>query len=138
MENASKALLIAAAVLIVILLIAFGMRIFNANDDTADQADQTAQSTSMQTFNARLTQYEGKNKTGRAVRDLVTTINQLNESNPQHTVSFEANDTIISGSGPNNYAFAGTNNNRYKVDLSYNAKTGYIDKIKIETATTTP
>ena len=38
MENASKALLIAAGVLIVILLIAFGMSIFNSTGETADQA----------------------------------------------------------------------------------------------------
>lgn len=38
MENASKALLIAAAVLIVILLIAFGMSIFNSTGDTSDDA----------------------------------------------------------------------------------------------------
>lgn len=36
MENASKALLIAAAVLIVVLLIAFGMNIFNQATDSAD------------------------------------------------------------------------------------------------------
>ena len=36
MENASKALLIAAAVLIVVLLIAFGMRIFNNAQTGAD------------------------------------------------------------------------------------------------------
>lgn len=40
MENASKALLIAAAVLIVILLIAFGMRIFQGTTDVQGQADQ--------------------------------------------------------------------------------------------------
>lgn len=38
MENASKALLIAAAVLIVILLVAFGMRIFNSTSETAKSA----------------------------------------------------------------------------------------------------
>ena len=38
MENATKALLIAAAVLIVILLIAFGMKIFNSTSDTTGQA----------------------------------------------------------------------------------------------------
>ena len=38
MENASKALLIAAAVLIVILLIAFGMSIFNSTGDTSADA----------------------------------------------------------------------------------------------------
>ena len=36
MENASKALLIAAAVLIVVLLIAFGMGIFNKATDSGD------------------------------------------------------------------------------------------------------
>jgi len=41
MENATKALLIAAAVLIVILLIAFGMSIFNSTGDVADQATGT-------------------------------------------------------------------------------------------------
>ena len=40
MENATKALLIAAAVLIVILLIAFGMRIFNGTTAVQGQADQ--------------------------------------------------------------------------------------------------
>ena len=41
MENASKALLIAAAVLIVILLIAFGVGIFNSAQD-AGSADEAA------------------------------------------------------------------------------------------------
>ena len=41
MENATKALLIAAAVLIVILLIAFVMRIFNSTSDVSGQATST-------------------------------------------------------------------------------------------------
>ena len=43
MENASKALLIAAAVLIVILLIAFGMRIFYSTGDVSGQAESTGE-----------------------------------------------------------------------------------------------
>ena len=41
MENVSKALLIAAGVLIVILLIAFGMSIFNSTGDTSADAKAT-------------------------------------------------------------------------------------------------
>lgn len=41
MENASKALLIAAAVLIVILLIAFGMRIFSSTSGVGKSATNT-------------------------------------------------------------------------------------------------
>ena len=40
MENASKALLIAASVLIAILLIAFGIRIFNSVSNTSESATQ--------------------------------------------------------------------------------------------------
>lgn len=52
MENASKALLIAAAVLIVILLIAFGMRIFNSTSDVSGQATSTGKELSNQTSQA--------------------------------------------------------------------------------------
>lgn len=52
MENASKALLIAAAVLIVILLIAFGMRIFNSTSDVSGQATETGAQLSNQTSQA--------------------------------------------------------------------------------------
>ena len=52
MENASKALLIAAAVLIVILLIAFGMRIFNSTSDVSGQATSTGTQLSNQTTQA--------------------------------------------------------------------------------------
>lgn len=49
MENASKALLIAAAVLIVILLIAFGMRIFNSTGNTSSKATETGEKLTEQT-----------------------------------------------------------------------------------------
>lgn len=43
MENASKALLIAAAVLIVVLLVAFGMRIFNSSSSAGDAEEAANQ-----------------------------------------------------------------------------------------------
>ena len=52
MENASKALLIAAGVLIVILLIAFGMSIFNSTGDTSAQAEQVGTQIQTQTQSA--------------------------------------------------------------------------------------
>ena len=42
MENASKALLISAGVLIVVLLIAFGMRIFNGSSTMGDQVQDVS------------------------------------------------------------------------------------------------
>lgn len=43
MENASKALLIAAAVLIVILLVAFGVNVFNQSKNAGDATESAAQ-----------------------------------------------------------------------------------------------
>ena len=42
MENASKALIIAAAILISILLISLGLMAFNSSKDTSDQAKDVA------------------------------------------------------------------------------------------------
>ena len=42
MENATKALLIAAAVLIVIVIIALGVRLLNTAADTSGQAEQVS------------------------------------------------------------------------------------------------
>ena len=44
MENATKALLIAAAVLIAIVLIALGVNLLNAGSDTSDQAKTVSNS----------------------------------------------------------------------------------------------
>ena len=72
MENASKALLIAASVLIVILLVALGMRIFNNSAGTAaDDATATAQSISSQSQMAVYSQYIGTIP-GSQVTDLLT------------------------------------------------------------------
>ena len=52
MENASKALLIAAAILIVIVLIAFGVSVLNSSGDIGDQATGTGSAISNQTNQA--------------------------------------------------------------------------------------
>ena len=52
MENATKALLIAAAVLIVILVIALGMRIFNSTSGATKEASNAGQAISNSTTEA--------------------------------------------------------------------------------------
>lgn len=54
MENASKALLIAAGVLIIILLIAFGMKIFNSAGDTSKDAQEVGSTITSQNKNAKI------------------------------------------------------------------------------------
>lgn len=73
MENASKALLIAGAVLIVILLIAVGMKIFNSSSSTADQVDTNMQTVEITTFNNKFLQYAGK-QSGTQVKALINVV----------------------------------------------------------------
>ena len=76
MENASKALLIAASVLIVILLIALGMGIYNNSAGTAaSDAASTAKSISSQSQMATYNQYIGTSIAGAQVSDLLTKLN---------------------------------------------------------------
>lgn len=51
MENASKALLIAGSVLVVIVLIAVGMRILNSTAGASESAKKTMDSTAITNFN---------------------------------------------------------------------------------------
>ena len=52
MENATKALLIAAAVLIVIVIIALGVRLLSAGGDSSEKASQVSQSLTSSTDDA--------------------------------------------------------------------------------------
>lgn len=78
MENASKALIIAGAILLSILIIALGVYIFNmakssVNTDTLDSLD-------ISTFNSQFTQYEG-DQLGSSVKSLLTAIIASNNTN---------------------------------------------------------
>ena len=74
MENASKALLIAAAVLIVLLIIAMGMNIFNSTDATTDQVEVTMTTTEISTFNNKFTSYLGTNKSAANAKSLANVV----------------------------------------------------------------
>lgn len=83
MENASKALLIAGSVLIVILLIAMGVRVFTSTSGTTDATEQTMKSTEIAQFNSKFTQYVGNNKSYGQVRALFDLISAHNSTSPK-------------------------------------------------------
>ena len=63
MENATKALLIAGSVLIAILLIAVGLRVFNSTRGTTEAAQTTMNATEVSMFNNKFIPYIGNKKT---------------------------------------------------------------------------
>ena len=59
MENASKALIIAGAILISILLISIGIILINSGRDVTETGKTAMQSQRIQAFNAQFLPYEG-------------------------------------------------------------------------------
>ena len=78
MENATKALLIAAAVLIAILIISLGLAVYNKASTATDSADLSG--AEIQAQNEKFLKYNGNKKRGSEVNALLQTVlsNNLN------------------------------------------------------------
>ncbi|MBQ6992469.1 MAG: hypothetical protein IJN50_06160 [Clostridia bacterium] len=79
MENASKALLIAGAILIVILLIAVGMLVYSQSRSVIDVGVAQMSSTEISMFNAQFNDYSGSQK-GSSVKALLQAVNANNQT----------------------------------------------------------
>lgn len=119
MENASKALIIAGAVLISILLISVGVLIMNSVDPMTEATGQQSESMAIQTFNAQFTQYEGDDVPGSQVRTLISTVKAAQKSyNRTVTITNEASLIVKATS-------------RYTVTIKSYDTDGYINEITI-------
>ena len=86
MENASKALIIAGAILLSILLISLGIMIFTQAQDTVTNSGMSDEE--VEAFNNNFTKYEGKQK-GTMVKSLINAVlaNNSNENNAEKQVT---------------------------------------------------
>ena len=133
MENATKALLIAASVLIVILLITLGVGIFTSAEEQMGNADLSEYQ--VQQFNDKFKKYEGEQVSGSDVNALIDTV--FNHNNQQEDTS-----TCIKVSGATSIKASNTitkspkkvsTANKYKVVATYSKTTKLITSIKITT-----
>lgn len=77
MENASKALLIAGSVLIVILIIGVGMLVYSSMQGTIDEGIRQMSNQEKDMFNQQFLQYAGR-KNGSNVKALQSKVNNNN------------------------------------------------------------
>ena len=97
MENASKALIIAGAILLAILIISLGILIYNQASGVV--GNNTMSEVDIQTFNQKFTQYVGEQR-GSAVRSLIQQVQASNsaEGNEQRQVNINVDlDDIETG-----------------------------------------
>ena len=73
MENASKALIIAGAILVAILLIGIGVVLINNTSGVTDATREQMDSTALQIKNGQFSQYVGAQK-GSNVKSLLSTL----------------------------------------------------------------
>ena len=92
MENASKALIIAGAILLSILLISLGIYIFQQANGVISGSGMTKAEISA--FNQQFTKYEGDKKTGSEIRALVQ---EVLANNKGEDASDETQIEIIDG-----------------------------------------
>lgn len=122
MENASKALLIAGAILIVILLISLGIYIYSQAQQQVDSVNMDEQE--ILAFNNKFAPYLGDNITGAQVNAL---LQQVIASNGQATELGYPQITVNGSVGINNRASTGQT---YTVSATY-APDGRISTITI-------
>lgn len=96
MENATKALLIAAAILVAILIISLGLVVYNMAAETVQNVNMNDQE--VKAFNDKFMRYEGSNKKGANVNALINEVLQNNLNNaddPNKIVTLTIDDPSI-------------------------------------------
>lgn len=97
MENASKALIIAGAILLAILLISLGIMIFNQAQSAINGSGMS--DAQLSAFNQKFTKYNGKQK-GSEIRAMVQEVmsnNNGSEASDETRVSINVNNAAASG-----------------------------------------
>lgn len=147
MENASKALIIAGAILLSILIIAIGMYIYNSSQNSIAEAGSQIDAQERQNFNQQWEMYEGK-QSGSNVRALISKLASNAKANEDEAsrlpdLAYDPDDTgyveVVSEIG-DNINIAGFNTARtaiqarhqYTVELHLNGATALVDGIIVK------
>lgn len=130
MENATKALLIAAAVLIAILIISLGLVVYNSSAETVNQANLSQQE--VQAANEKFARYNGTNKRGSEVNAMLNTVLNANvdaagETGRQVAVSGAV---TLAGNATSITSQADTSA-LYTIQVNYDGPGGLVKTIKV-------
>ena len=133
MENATKALLIAAAILIAILIISLGLVVYNMASETVQGI--SLNDTEVKAFNDKWTHYTGESVSGTTVNALISDVftNNMTADNAKQitlTIDKAINDEELTVEPHQQDTPAKVpTGNRYKVTVTYNTSTKLIDII---------
>ncbi len=122
MENASKALIIAGAILLSILIISLGIMIYNQASGVVTNNSMTE--VEVNTFNQKFEQYFGQHVRGANVNALISAVNSNNMSTDDEskkvTITSTATGLTISGSNNGTYSKSASTGKTYSVGVNTN------------------
>ena len=122
MENASKALIIAGAILLAILIIGIGIYVFNNANSSVEEIGGSMSTMEIQSFNSPFETYQGTGKTGTQVKTLLQKVIATNSQYEGREVSVTVTGGITSKKDADSISGEVTNiinNNKYTVGLTY-------------------
>lgn len=127
MENASKALIIAGAILISILLISIGIMVIQSAQGVVDSAGSSMDAQTKQAFNAQFSNYSGTQR-GSSIRAMINAVIASNASYGAEggpTVKINGQE----GDGISSLLTNIKNSAQYNVDIKIDSKTGLTTEI---------
>ena len=130
MENATKALLIAAAVLVAILIISLGLAVYNKASTATDSADLSA--AEIQAQNEKFLKYNGDKKRGSEVNALLQTVlsNNLNATEESSKVAVDGGVVDLAKDATSITTRAETSK-LYKIQVNQDGPGGVVQTITI-------
>lgn len=129
MENASKALIIAGAILLAILIISLGIMIYNQASGVVNNNAMTE--VEVTSFNQKFEQYLGDKVRGANVNSLVNAVNANNTSVDDSSKQVELTGATATSANAKTYKKGFATGKTYKVEVEAYTTGGLISKIKI-------
>ncbi len=125
MENASKALIIAGAILISILLISVGVLVMNSINPMKKSAQDRSETMAIESFNAQFISYEGE-QSGSQVRAMFSAVNASNAVNDHKVTVVDADEKEIKN------ASGYSTNKKYTIEIITYDAGGYASVIQVK------
>lgn len=133
MENATKALLIAAAVLIAVLIISLGVIVYDKASEAVTGAGDLSEYQTKQ-FNEKFTKYQSENATGADVNAMLTTVFNHNNSQADEDTCVEVTGaaTVAKSNEIKTTPTKVSTGARYTITCEVDSKSKLVNKITVK------
>lgn len=136
MENATKALIIAAAILIAIVLISLAVFVLGQGTGATQEVITGVDKAKVDAYNTEWKAYEGNKVTATKVKQLISAVNSHNIQAEDDSKEIGIASAYVTTKGTQKTQFETNDSfkmgNTYKVTTDVDESTGYINRITIE------